>query len=122
MRAPPAPTSTHAPEAGRALLPFSRARSHRPAPPAPAPLGSTSFGGLLWTARRRQHLRRALSEKPGPADRQTGHSIMQAAWWARGCTPAAASGLRPAGLGRRKLRSGLRALAGLHACDGVPPS
>ena len=57
-----------------------------------------------------QHLRRTLSEKPGPADRQTGHSIMQAAWWARGCTPAAASGLRPAGLGRRKLRSGPESL------------
>ena len=68
-----------------------------------------------------QHLRRTLSEKPGPADRQTGHSIMQAAWWARGCTPAAASGLRPAGLGRRKLRSGLRALAGLHAATACRP-
>ena len=122
---PPLP---HAPEAGRAL-PLITSRAPQPPPMTPLSPPAPQRGLRLLrraadaTARQRPApAPRPVREAwPGrPADRPQYHAGGLVGSGLHTCSSKRA----PAGWlgGRRKLRGGLRALAGLHACDGVPPS
>ena len=121
----PPPPSTHAPEAGRAL-PLITSRAPQLPPMTPLSPPAPQRGLRL--------LRRAADatarQRPAPAPRPVRE--------ARPGRPATVACRRPGGLGAAHLQqqagsgrlawgagscgAALRALAGLHACDGVPPS